>query len=112
MAPATSHHQYPPFADGVTTAPLVSISLASLEADDASESAAFFKASRELGFFYMDMNGSALRRADRFWRRNSFISFSKSSPSFQTRRRIGLQEKSSIHSSDIDSWGRWRGQVV
>ncbi|RFU27497.1 hypothetical protein B7463_g8847, partial [Scytalidium lignicola] len=60
MAPATSHHLYPPFAEGVTTAPLVSISLVKLEAGDAAESQAFFKASKELGFFYLNMEGSAL----------------------------------------------------
>lgn len=60
MAPATSHHLYPPFAEGVTAAPLVSISLARLEADDDAESEAFFKACKELGFFYLNMEGSAL----------------------------------------------------
>lgn len=60
MAPTTSHHLYPPFAEGVVTAPLVSISLAKLEAGDTAESQAFFKASKELGFFYMDMQGSPL----------------------------------------------------
>lgn len=60
MAPATCHHLYPPFAEGVATAPLVSISLANLEADNAAESQAFFKASKELGFFYLNMEGSAL----------------------------------------------------
>ncbi|KAN0099378.1 Clavaminate synthase-like protein [Hyaloscypha variabilis] len=56
----TSHHLYPPFPEGLTTAPLVSISLSKLEADDAAESHAFFKASKELGFFYLSMEGSAL----------------------------------------------------
>jgi isopenicillin N synthase-like dioxygenase len=60
MALATSHHLYPPFAEGVTTAPLVSISLAKLETDDTAESQAFFRASKELGFFYLNMEGSAL----------------------------------------------------
>jgi len=60
MALQTSHHQYPPFAEGLTTAPLVSISLAKLESEDAAESSAFYKASKELGFFYMDMEGSSL----------------------------------------------------
>ena len=56
----TSHHLYPPFAEGVTTAPLVSVSLSKLEANDAAESRAFFQASKDLGFFYMHMEGSAL----------------------------------------------------
>jgi hypothetical protein len=60
MALATSHHLYPPFVEGVETAPLVSISLAKLEANDTAESQAFFKASKELGFFYLNMEGSAL----------------------------------------------------
>ena len=60
MAPQTSHHTLPPFAEGVETAPLVSISLAKLEANDADEQEAFWKASKELGFFYMSMEGSQL----------------------------------------------------
>lgn len=60
MAPATSHHELPPFAEGVETAPLVSISLAKLEANDTAESEAFFEASKNLGFFYMNMEGSSL----------------------------------------------------
>lgn len=60
MAPATSHHLYPPFPDGVVTAPLVSISLAELEADNVAASEALFKASKELGFFYLEMDGSSL----------------------------------------------------
>ena len=60
MVLQTSHNQYPPFAEGLTTAPLVSISLKRLEANDAAESSAFYKASKELGFFYLDMEGSAL----------------------------------------------------
>jgi isopenicillin N synthase-like dioxygenase len=60
MVLQTSHHQYPPFAEGLTTAPLVSISLAKLESEDEAESSAFYRASKELGFFYMDMEGSSL----------------------------------------------------
>src|ERR1700742_4609019 len=56
----TSHNQYPPFASGLRTAPLVSISLAELESNSASESSAFYKASKELGFFYLNMEGSVL----------------------------------------------------
>ena len=56
----TSHDQYPPFASDITTAPLVSISLTKLEAHDARESRAFFNASKQLGFFYLSMEGSAL----------------------------------------------------
>lgn len=60
MVLQTSHDQYPPFAEGLTTAPLVSISLSKLETDDAAESRAFYKASKELGFFYLSMQGSSL----------------------------------------------------
>jgi isopenicillin N synthase-like dioxygenase len=56
----TSHDQYPPFASDLHTAPLVSISLAKLESNDAAESSAFYEASKELGFFYLDMEGSSL----------------------------------------------------
>lgn len=60
MASTASHHLYPPFPDGVATAPLVSVSLAELEADNVAASEALFKASKELGFFYLDMDGSPL----------------------------------------------------
>ncbi|WWD18255.1 hypothetical protein CI109_102705 [Kwoniella shandongensis] len=60
MASLTSHDALPPFPDDVKTAPLYSISLAKLEAGDASSSDAFFEACRQLGFFYLDMLGSTL----------------------------------------------------
>jgi hypothetical protein len=60
MSHLTSHDKYPPFASNVTTAPLVTISLSKLEKNDPAESAAFFEASKSLGFFYLDMNGSEL----------------------------------------------------
>ena len=56
----TSHANYPPFASNLPTAPLVSISLSKLQANDAAESAAFYQAAKQLGFFYLDMTGSAL----------------------------------------------------
>lgn len=60
MVLKTSHDQYPPFAEGLTTAPLVSISLHKLEEWDTKESESFFKASKELGFFYLSFEGSEL----------------------------------------------------
>ena len=60
MSHLTSHHTLPPFAEGIQTAPLVSISLNKLESKDHAESLAFFKAAKELGFFYLDMNQSSL----------------------------------------------------
>lgn len=60
MAPPTSHHLLPPFAEGIKTAPLVSIKFAELEAGEKDASAAFFKACKELGFFYLDMFDSEL----------------------------------------------------
>lgn len=56
----TLHHTYPPLATNLQTAPLVSISLASLEANDAATSSALYKASKDLGFFYLSMEGSTL----------------------------------------------------
>jgi isopenicillin N synthase-like dioxygenase len=56
----TSHSQHPPFPSGIPSAPLVSISLAKLESRDAAESQSFYKACKSLGFFYLDMQGSAL----------------------------------------------------
>lgn len=56
----TSHHLYPPFPDNITTAPLVTISLSKLEAGDENESKAFFEAAKNLGFFYMKLEGSSL----------------------------------------------------
>ena len=57
---ATTHHLYPPFPDNITTAPLKFISLSKLEAGDEDESKAFFEASKNLGFFYMKLEGSSL----------------------------------------------------
>ncbi|KAL1409602.1 hypothetical protein Q8F55_003597 [Vanrija albida] len=55
--------ELPPFPTDVKTAPLVSLSLARLEAGDAAEAAAFFKCSKELGFFYLEMAGSEIGEA-------------------------------------------------
>ncbi|KAL7425264.1 hypothetical protein Q5752_000952 [Cryptotrichosporon argae] len=63
MSFLTTHHLYPPFPAGARTAPLVSVSLAALEAGDAAASAAFFAACKELGFFYLDLLGSELGEA-------------------------------------------------
>ena len=60
MGLPTTHHLYPPFPDNITTAPLVTISLAKLEAGNEDESKAFFEASKNLGFFYMKLEGSSL----------------------------------------------------
>jgi len=60
MTPTTRHHLYPPFPAELPTAPLVSVSLAKLEASDGAESKAFFDACRNLGFFYLDTLGSPL----------------------------------------------------
>lgn len=60
MAPLTSHHQLPPFPEGVKTAPLVSVSYVRLQSGDREASDAFFRACKELGFFYLDMLGSDL----------------------------------------------------
>jgi hypothetical protein len=57
---ATTHHLYPPFPENITTAPLVSISLQKLQDSDESESRAFFDAAKNLGFFYLDLEGSRL----------------------------------------------------
>ena len=53
----TSHHTYPPFADNVQTAPLVTISLQRLQDGDEAESKAFFDAACGLGFFYLNLLG-------------------------------------------------------
>lgn len=58
--PKTTHHLYPAFPSNIPTAPLVSISLRKLQANDEAESAAFFKAAREYGFFYMKLDDSEL----------------------------------------------------
>ena len=60
MGISTTHDRYPPFPNDIKTAPLVSISLAKLEAGDERETKAFFEASKGLGFFYMSMEGSQL----------------------------------------------------
>lgn len=58
--PETSHHTLPPFPDDIDVAPLLSISLRKLEANDERESKRFFQACKDLGFFYLDMFDSDL----------------------------------------------------
>jgi isopenicillin N synthase-like dioxygenase len=60
MGVSTTHHLYPPFPSDIKTAPLVSISLSKLEAGNEAESKAFFDAAKNLGFFYMKLEGSSL----------------------------------------------------
>jgi len=60
MPISTCHGLLPPFPITVKTAPLVSISLARLESKDEDESDKFFDACKTLGFFYLNMEGSAL----------------------------------------------------
>ena len=45
----------PPFPASIPTAPLLRISLAKLISNDAKESARFFQACKDLGFFYLDL---------------------------------------------------------
>jgi len=62
--PYTPEHTFatfPPFADDVKTAPLVTLSLAKLQSAPAAtnpESQALFDCAKALGFFYLDMRGS------------------------------------------------------
>ncbi|KLT43940.1 Clavaminate synthase-like protein [Cutaneotrichosporon oleaginosum] len=60
MPPQTRHASLPPFPSDLTTAPLVSVSLAGLEARDPAAEQALWDACRDLGFFYLDMFGSEL----------------------------------------------------
>lgn len=60
MVLKTSHSTYPPFATNLATAPLVSISLHDLETNNTTASSALYTASKDLGFFYLDMSNSAL----------------------------------------------------
>jgi hypothetical protein len=57
--PSTKSPIIPPFPDDIPTAPLLALSLASLRTSP-SESAALYTASKELGFFYLDLRGDAL----------------------------------------------------
>lgn len=62
MLPLTTHDQYPPFPSDLPTASLEAISLDALQSSPPSalESSKLFAACRELGFFYLDFNGSQL----------------------------------------------------
>lgn len=59
MPPQTLHATLPPFPSDLPTAPLVSVSLAALEAGDPAAEDALWAACQDLGFFYLDMFGSA-----------------------------------------------------
>ncbi|MCJ1249981.1 hypothetical protein MMC30_007207 [Trapelia coarctata] len=64
--PSTTERQafadIPPFPDNIPTAPLLRLSLAKLLAkpEDGEESQRLFQASKELGFFYLDLRDTAL----------------------------------------------------
>ena len=48
----------PPFPNNVPIAPLLRLSLEKLLKNDTQESARFFQACKELGFFYLDLRGT------------------------------------------------------
>ncbi len=50
----------PPFPNDVPTAPLLRLSLEKLFTNDAEESARFFEACKDLGFFYLDLRGTPI----------------------------------------------------
>ncbi len=58
----TAHDACPAFSSNLPTAPLASISLKALQADDGSshETSRLFEACRTLGFFYLDLSYSDL----------------------------------------------------
>lgn len=61
----------PPFPSDIPTAPLHRLSLAALRSDSA-ESERLFQASKDLGFFYLDLRGDTegeeiLKEADQFF---------------------------------------------
>ncbi|BEJ12996.1 hypothetical protein CspHIS471_0301700 [Cutaneotrichosporon sp. HIS471] len=58
MPPQTIHSTLPPFPVDIPTAPLVSVSLAGLEARNPATQQALWDACQDLGFFYLDMFGS------------------------------------------------------
>lgn len=60
MQPLTLHHLLPPFPDNIEIAPLVSVKFETLSRDDQEEIATFFRACKELGFFYLDLLGSEI----------------------------------------------------
>lgn len=60
MSPLTTHHLYPPFPDNLPTANLESISLSALQDASSSESNILFESCKHLGFFYLNLTGSAL----------------------------------------------------
>ncbi|KZP01734.1 oxidoreductase [Calocera viscosa TUFC12733] len=53
----TKSKTLPPFPEDIKTAPLVTLHLTKLLANDADENARLFEASKNLGFFYLDMRG-------------------------------------------------------
>lgn len=55
--PANVEEYFASFPDDVPTAPLVTISLEKLVLDDSTEKQRLFGASKELGFFYLDLRG-------------------------------------------------------
>ena len=52
-------NETPPFPDDVATAPLLCLSLNKLLANDEEESNRLFSASKDLGFFYLDLRATS-----------------------------------------------------
>jgi isopenicillin N synthase-like dioxygenase len=69
-APAQKFNNTLPFPEDVPTAPLLRLSLAKLIQRDSEETNRFIRACEDLGFFYLDLAGSAdslLADADRLF---------------------------------------------
>lgn len=92
----------PPFPSDVPIAPLLQLSLKRLQDRDIKESARFFQAAKQLGFFYLDLRNSTegeaiLKDADRLFHVGEDL--------FQ----LGLEEKQSY---DFSGQGTYYGSVM
>ncbi|KAJ5159902.1 uncharacterized protein N7482_006906 [Penicillium canariense] len=93
----------PPFPDDVSTAPLLRLSLGKLLAEDIHEFERLFQASVEIGFFYLDLEGSQhgtslLRDADELFKVGERL--------FQ----LSLEEKKKYDFSAQNSYFGYKGQ--
>lgn len=102
---ANNFPDLPPFPDDVPTAPLLRLSLAKLLAGDSAEYERLFQASVEIGFFYLDLQGSEhgtalLNDADGL--------FEVGEKLFE----LGLEEKKRYDFSTQNSYFGYKGQGV
>lgn len=102
---ANNFPDLPPFPDDAPTAPLLRLSLAKLLARDSAEYERLFQASVEIGFFYLDLQGSE----------HGTALLTDADSLFQVGEKLfelDLEEKKRFDFSTLNSYFGYKGQGV